>query len=677
MKKKNKPVLVIGLVILFAVIALLLSNQKGDLNFFALGTEVIEQGQTIAPSYTCPIGASYCQVSGVMECSSHTQSDNRVIARTSLNLDSQNRRIWYALYDENSQSLKSYCYRTVITGSLSNIKDIALPYGLSGKLARGPFNPCKNTDCLFIADGNRWIEYASQDTCNADLTPTDKYGCVNNELCSGSISSYDCSAVFNINNQKRDDLSYSSISPGRDETSTYTIQQGDRAEVVGGDNQYINYKAILEFETCIRDYCNQEKTGYFQCVNDQPGSLILCNAEFGEVCVDTSEGAVCQLPFLEKKIEFTDGNIIKAGFTPDDEIFLKSTIVSDKIDSANVQFRVYKGTELIEERTITNYDLRSGVPQNIEIDNPNELGNYYALATVNYGGKSIPIGERDDFSFRISATVSLSMPLPYSPTTGTALYTNSPIYIDLKASDENEAPVSISSYNLIVKINNIIMQNPQYVEPLPEDGLYRFVYQFDKPGLLSVTATVERFGVNSNEKNFESEVKNPLIITKFTKLLKSIPPSSQTVEFETKNSYGQYLDTTNVVTIVPPGASVGFGDIDITSSVTRIDEGKYSFSFNFQDVGNYRIDISSTAEGYPIGDKPQSGSIVVTPGITPDECSETDDCGVGEICVDGKCKVKDQPITLYLLIGGGIILLIVITLLVIKLGKKKDFEVGL
>lgn len=683
MKKKNKNILLGIGIILGIIVSIYFLNYFGvfsKLPFFSVststGSEIVDQGQS--PSYNCPIGVSYCRVKGVMDCNLIKAGSPKVIARTD-NSDFSDG--WIAIYNENSQSLQSYCDGGSISStSISKSDPINLPFGVIGYLSYGPFNPCRDTKCIYIvntkySDQNHYFEFEPK-SCGADLTPTPKYNCQNQEKCEGEISGYSCSGDFLVNDAIKDSLSYSSTStPGTRETSWFKINVGDSAEFLGGDSSYTKYEAIKEYQICFENFCQGEE-GYIECVNNKPGEFIPCTGVY-----KCSNGK-CVPPIDSIDITIKDGSgKEKAGFILDEDINIFVKIVSG-FTSMNVKMQLREGS--VDGNVVYEQSKLLGIGElkKFEVSGISEVGTYYVILEIDVGlTEKVYYGRETEEkkSFRVSPSVVLSAPLPYSPTTGTNLFTDSPVYIDLKARDENNNPVQITNYNIDVKLNGQSIQDAGYVQPLPEPGLYRFVYAFASPGLMTVTASIEKFGVWSKPISYESEIKNLRVITTFTNigLFRSISPSTQTIKFETKNPFNDYIDTTNIVKVIPPGASTGAGDIDVSSSVQKVGMGKYEFSHNFDKIGGYQITIQSTAPGYPVGDQPASGTLTVIPGGEPDECVTSEDCSTNEACVNGKCQPINPPYYLYMFIIGSVILVIILIFVIIKLRKKKSSEVNI
>jgi len=679
--KKRKNILLFMGIIIGVVLGLYLLNYFGAFNKIpflsvstSLGSEVVDQGQS--PIYTCPIGVSYCRVKGIIECNNYKGGNPAIVFRGNSVYGKQGYPIAFAIPE--TTNLKSYIYDgKQISNNICDTGSSTYLYSVENPFAQIHWRNNELIIC-YQSSGDMYAR-AYEPGGNADLTQGLLSGesCNENKIrCEGEIGGYSCLGDFLINNVKKDSLSYSSIStPGTRETSWFNINVGDKAEVLGGDSSYTKYEAIKEYQICFDNICSSDE-GYVECIDNKLGDFIACEGVY-----KCSNGkCVPPIDSVDIKIKDESGKE-KLGFILDENINIFVKIVSG-FSTMNVKLQLrdgsIEGDVIYEESKL----LGIGELKKFEVSGISEIGTYYVVLEIDVGlTEKVYYGKETDEknSFRVSPSVVLTATLPYSPTTGTNLFTNSPVYIDLRAKDENNYPIQITDYNIDVKLNGQSISDAGYVQPLPEPGLYRFIYSFLDSGLMTVTATIEKFGVESKPVSFESEIKDLKVITTFTNigLFRSISPSTQKIKFETKNPFNDYIDTSNIVKIIPPGASTGVGDIDVSSSVIRTDIGKYEFSHNFDKIGGYQINIQSTALGYPVGDQPASGTLTVNPGGDPDECVTSADCLTNEICVNGKCDPINPPYYLYMILIGIIILLIILIFVIIKLRKKKSSEVDI
>jgi hypothetical protein len=720
MRKQKKTAVYVFICMLLIIGGIIFYNFASSGKFLA--TIPLEDfGKKSISPYDCPQDVSLCKVQGVCEVDIQ-KAEGVVVARTNIDLS----RVPCGRYGCSAGDIETYLHNS---SNVINVK--STDFGdANSELSRSYF-ACESgsaSHCYFTGsdyyiksalfsftqktpDGVEWklyFGYAGGNTYifinegsgvkgiglnnygyTSDKVPStpqsiQSYLSKGQEVIMGNANIFNGVANFELRGQTNnlitfETLAYSSNYPGSKATSIYELQPGQRATISGCDDSYITYGTYQVYNQCNYNVCNSDNTGFKTCTNGQlSDSTTFCNIEAGEIC----KNGACEFPFTTKSIAFSDGlGNVKPSFIPGEKIYIKSTITSSRLSTGAVTFKVYSGSNKIEELSVSDYNFQDGRARLIEITNPTETGEYYATAEIPVGATKVKIGTNEEFTFRIGLPISLSFSVPYTTKTGTALLTNVPVYLDLRATDENGQPTSASSIFLEVKYNGVILPVPDYVKPQPEAGLYRFIYTFPNPGLLQIKAYVEKFGVKSNEKYYSAlEIKSPQIVSKITNIgmLRTIPPSTQTIKFESKDSYGNYISTNNVVKIVPPGASTGAGDIDVSTKVTSTDTGKYSFDYDFKDVGGYTINIQSTAEGYPIGDKPLSGTITVEPGAELKDCVDSTDCDYGKLCISNKCQTKEKNILPYI-IGGGIVLIIIILFLVIKLGGKKktqSIEIG-
>jgi len=713
MKKKKINIPLMGVLILISLVVLNSQGVFDNLKFAATSSPVVDSGET-TPEFVCPSGASYCQVRGVMECNYKKEGEDIITFRTNVPSKLE--------YNKHSDISNYCCKYTVpdIAGNFHCIKTcqtsegthywIAIPYLLNGNNAiksselhmycvTGFTGGSRNNElitpllyntrayvynsALYIETGNSNDVLRRYEFCDIEETTELRIresipNYFDKELTGGNQTIYSCSGNFIIEDKNSDIIStkqlfYSSnTNPDDDKTGWININEKETAKISGGDNNYIEYKVIQSIETCIKDVCEND-LGYRKCENSVHTDFVSCDTSKGEKCIDTSSDAICEIPFSKKDIFIVDKNgNKKSGFTSNESVYVKLDIQSNKVSSGNIILKVFKGSEEVHSEDILDVKFNTGKSLLVSIPNPKEIGNYYVKVEISFNSYTIKIGENQEYPFRISVPIFLSMRLPYSEKTGTTLYTNDIVYIDLQATDENGFPTEVSEVVLKLKLNGQESPTPNYVYPLPDEGLYRFKYTFLESGIIESTAKLIKYGVESNEETRTSEVKNPKIITTLTNigLLRSIKPGVQTITFETKDSYGDYVETNNIVKIIPPGASTGRGDIDISSQVEG-SNGIYSVDYNFEQRGGYKISILSSAESYPIGDKPESGSIDVSPVNIPDECQTSLDCSSGKICIDGKCVQKDQPILLYIIFIISAIAIFILIIVIIKLSRKK------
>ena len=283
-----------------------------------------------------------------------------------------------------------------------------------------------------------------------------------------------------------------------------------------------------------------------------------------------------------------------------------------------------------------------------------ELKKYYVFMEIDMGlTEKYYYGDdsNEEKYLRISPPISNSVNIK-SPTQS-RLFINNPIWIEVNVYDSN-GPAEADKINLDIRYKNIPVTNiPNYEIPPIISGnvlTYKYILLFSTPGQLEVTSTVERSGLVSSPSSFSVKVEDVSITTDFTNLglFRCIEPSSQTLNFESKDSFGNYVDTTNKLNVIEPDTTI---PKDISSLIIRKELGKYDATYSFTKKGATTFKLESFSTEYNLGSSPRSGVIEVKDGCSPNECTQTKDCPTGNICVNGKCVKQDQPILLYLIIG--------------------------
>lgn len=703
MQKKNKKVVFAFSLIAIGIIIALYMGHYSQPSFFATiptGTDIVDSGKQRA-GYNCPSTVSYCNVKGAIECNIPGE-ESKVILRTNA--------------DTKLGLLSAYGTGTYSFGNYKDAKWIALTLVPNSGLTAYKFNGLsKGTSgggCNFFYyhpdwqlkkadgsnfltpegfslwtkdDGTLWMCKVSEchlRECNvfqvdtsgeSDITPTSKepYKSNSQEITSGTTNLYSCSGQFSINDIKKNDLVYSSATiPGRTETAWYKINPNDRTSIVGGDDNYVQYEAINQYETCFADYC-QGDTGFITCTNNRPGIFTPCTG-----ILKCSNGK-CSPPISSIDLTIKDSaGKEKIGFGINEPINLYLKAVSSYPMTATVYLREGspQGLSVWHESR----QIQSGVQAKFTTS-LSELKKYYALIEIDmgltekyyYGDDSI-----EEKYLRISPSISNSVNIK-SPTQS-RLFINNPVWVEVNVYDAN-GPAEPDKINLDIKYKNVQVTNlPNYEIPPIVSGnvlTYKYIFQFATPGQLEVTATSERAGISSLPSSFSAKVEDISIITDFTNIgeFRCIPVSSQTLKFESKNSFGEYVDTTNKLYVVEPDTTI---PKDISSLVTRTDEGRYTATYSFTKKGATTFKLESFSSEYNLGSSPRSGVIEVKDGCVPDECTQSSDCPTGDICVSGRCVQKDTPWVLYLTIIGAILVGIILIIIVINLSRKKQVNFG-
>lgn len=675
-KKRQNTVFII---ILIALAMILLFK----LGLFKLGelvtVPIIEFGKISPSPYQCPSDVSLCKVQGVMDCDILKGEQSIVTFRYG---GSYGTGTQFAL-SLFGGGLQSYTYAGgMLTNKMCGIYQDS--YLFSKGMGEIHFDSKEGVFvCWDIRPGTRTARtYRLGGTANTNPIP--KLGEEFEETT--GTERYSCTAEFKVKDKSggtrySETLTHNSDLPITGKLSSqYDINPEDTVTILGGDKSYIKYGTYEIFEGCTKSKCNDAKTGYFECVNGRYSeSLVLCKTELGDLCRDTDFGARCLPPFKTYNIESVDSNgDFKRGFTPSENIYLKVSLFSEEpnINSGLVKVQLWKsgGEKIGIPYSISNFNFKSNEPQTIEITNPSEIGKYYVIMDITFNNKiiTIPQEKTEDFYFRISPLISNSVNIR-SPDR-TRLFINSPVWVEVNVYDEL-GPTEAEAIILDIKYNNVPVTNiPNYEQPPIISGnvlIYKYIFQFATPGLLEVSAKVKKAGVISDGDSFSAQVESIAIITDFTNigLFRCVQPSSQTLTFESKDSFGNYVDTTNTLDVVEPDTTV---PKDISDSIEKTDTGKYKFTYDFTKKGAHTLKLTSYSSEYNLGSEPRSGVIEVKDGCSPDECIVTKDCDIGYICVNGKCKKDDNPIILYLIIGGAIIFILILIIIIVNYMKRKS-----
>lgn len=679
MRKDARNWLIATLVIIGVFFLL---NSNFNLNLFAT---VITPSQEYPSPYTCPSGQNVaCNVKGIMKCEQARTSTPLVVARSD---DSDYSKGWLAAYDTNAQSLASYCYSTTITTSSVDLSKIVnLSYGVKGYLSNGPFNPCRTGQCIFISDGKgRYWEYIPS-SCGADLTPSPKYNCQNQELCKDFINKYSCGGEFRIEQSSTDktviykeDLFYSSNNiAGEDASIQKTVNPGNVIYVAGGDRNIVISEVVDTTQSCTKDKCSSDNTGVIKCINQREQPVEFCSAN--SLCIADSLGAKCGTPVKVISSQFVDasGNPT-SGYKSGEQIKFRFTLSSSSstVTSAivNVQLQNSQGGTQQPTQTKT-VSLSSGTSSQTDVvfGGIQETGSYFVVLDINYGtnGKVVPAPR---YELKISNPITLTV-VGYSESAGsTTMYSNEPAIVEIRVS-QNGQPVT-ANLNLVTKQGGKVLQNPTpSVVENSLDGFEAYIFKYNllpvtKDELLSVDVTGERNGYTTTLIHTDFQIKQASVQIEYTNIGKfvDIKPGVYTIEFQTKTPQGELIDSENRVNVIVSGKVQ-----DITSLLKGSD-GIYSFDYNFELANQgYFFEVISSADELGSQTLRTKGINVIPEGGGLLQCVSHDDCSYPQICQNSLCVSPPKPVNylLYIIIAASIFLIIVI----IKIARKKKSQVS-
>ena len=660
-RKKFNPLLIV-LLLLAGILFLNYLGVFSKLGLFTI-TPIIIDSKTIDLPYTCNSEATYCKVKGIMECNVKDTSEPKVISRTTTTIDSLNRRGWVALINTYG-TLESWCPTTSLTYSgVIKIRDVLLPYGTEGFV--GTYS---SRTYLFIPTGqlNNYIRY-EVGSCGADLSPTAKYNCQNQERCLGDITAYSCNATFTAGTNKQTMTYYSTITPGIKETSIYTIQPGQKAELDGGDKQSIWYQAIKETETCTQ--------GNKVCQN---GNIYICKDNgyiLNETCNYGCETNKCSPLYDDFIVSIKDSvGIEKNYFKPDESIKLNIKLTSSQPINGNMVVRVLKGNIQGEQIFSKSFTFNSGVNYPFDLTIP-LVGDYYVVTTINYGNVNEVIGDdltelkkivvRSSFNVETFAKQYLKG-IDYTQTD--KFWLGYPVQVDFLITDENSKPTNPSTQNVFYKINNGQQNIPQLNTQLSTTG--RLVYTISPtiPGEYKFTGTIDKGGLQiTKDKIFTMNKEVP--IAKFTQLKESVKIGTiEKIWFSIKNQNDQLIDPIKIEANV-----IELGIEKPISVINKESVGNYYFDYSYSKTGSYSFDVNFFFDSNIIDNPPKLSSGQIFSSDTPDpfkDCEVDSDCGTFQKCEEGKC-VNNTSLIFILFVGiFGIIIVIFIVYKLIKLRRQ-------
>lgn len=680
MKRKNKKYIWIGLSVIILTVAIFfiynaVSEDGFNLKALAIGdvpTGCNSYGQgTTNNEFACP--SKECDVNGWDDCIEQTGEIPIVIFRTNAVNGAYVSGTWIALNCVPSlnactrtSTLNGYCYSST-SGGTSNYRVLTLSDGTS----------------IYVYNNYLYINGKRYTACNsADLTLTQKepYKSNNQEVTGSTSNPFQCSKTWKIlsatgTTKESGTASYSGLSLGKYQTGVKRINANEKFVFPGK----INYAIIDTSSSCAIDLCTSDNTGIIKCIlkdgcKVKSDNIQTCSA--GTFCVQSDTGAECLAPFT------TDFEL-KEGFTTSESIVFDYSIKSDRISSVSLLFKLVdpnNNNRVIDSAGPTTVTLPQD--KHITFNNPGITGTYKILVEKTYNGITLTPEVRE---IRVGNPLSMTMSIPYSELTATQILAGAPFYVDIEVNENGVLTTDLTGVDIKATLKDTSGRVSILPIPTPttQNDIYRYTFVAPTPGLFSVEATANKFGVLSNTEKREAEVRDPKIDISYTNMgfLINTKPGVLTVTFETKDAFGGYLDTSNKVKIIPSGASTGQGDIDVTSSVVKKETGKYEFSYNFV-TGTYIIEVSSTAPGYVTETVLRSPSMNVDPGAIPKECISSDECPQGKICdSSGTCVNKEPPILLYVIIIVIVVIVIVLIVVIINLirkkpTKKQDITIG-
>ena len=659
---KTKTKIIVGMIILIAIVILirfliLPEIKTTQFNTIVDSCNIIGSG-TVQGFFSCP--ANLCQVYGFKTCNTLVEG-KRVIFRT--NSISK---------DDYSIQGKWISINGIPSGKSLLISDSLFGFCRTSTILSGPgtilerYTSHNNrmsvyNSKLFIETQGKWVQYDSCSSADLTLTPKDPYSSNNQEIYSG-LNLYSCQTPAYKNGIRVETAIYSQEKPGDYSTNVYDLTTSHNFSFDGS----INYAVLDNNIACIVDTCNDEKTGFYECnivggCPQKSSQLIQCPS--GEYCVQKSSGAICEIPFSLNVVFQDENGKTKTAFTTSENIFLSILINSNSEKYANLAVKLLDSQDNIaSQEQIKTITFPNSISWNVKFNSQNSTGSYKALLKIGFDGKTV---ERY-FDTRVSNPISIAT-RAFSAQ-GTSLYSNQISNIEIRVFDDSGNPTTANT-NLIAKLNGKTLTTPQ--PTIKTLGNYQYEFTLGEEGLLNIESSAEKFGyVTKQSTEF---IILPLDIRiefrNIDKIL-NIGIGTQTVEFTTKNPQGELINTNNDVSVITPS-----GIVQKLSNVMG-SSGQYSFIFNFDKEGGYKIKVRSTAPGF-IAKEQETPFINVVKGTPIPDCFENEDCNLGQICKNGKCE-DEQPFNWLLLsffiVGSLVFIILIIIIIILKIRNKKGLN---
>jgi|GEM_PF-5621932 len=704
MKKKSKNIRIFGIIVLILLVLYIL-NYAGILGKMR-GISTLEVvpidcatgilcHESDSP-FVCPSGVYGCKVKGYMECDIQQPEQSKVYFRTNADSfdDYDDSATWIAINGvptgnafTETDNLFGYCYSSTTTTTGTFVM-----YAPTNNRI-GVYNSKINILSKYQDTQQTMPVYRVYEPCTTavtDITPTEPYKSATNpkqELTEGAVNNYYCTSTLTYKDKTggtkdSEQLIWDNPTSGGTSQSIkeYLLTSGESVELTGsGSRHYLKYSNLKQVETCNGKptKCKADGTGTYVCVNDIVDYTQFTPCNTGEVCQDY----FCTLPFSVK-----EASLAKSGYTSTESIQLRTKFISTTVPLGDVIINTWKfgGTTPEFTKTISNYDFRTTSQQPIytELVNPNEQGSYYITVNLKYNNQVVPfIKAEDKLQFRIAPEVSCNLNL--KGTDRSELLVNQPIIIELNTyQGEFGSDMDNISFAGTTLNTNTFTINKATCTSGTSGNAYTYTCQATSSvkGDLDVKATVTKSQVSAT-CSYSKTINEPKITVawKDTTFICSLP-GTKTFYFESKDPFGNYIDTTNTLMVIEPSTTK---PIDRSSLIVRTDIGKYKFDYLLAEplggTGSaitYKFDVSGYSDTYKISATPISGTLEVRNDCSPTECITNTDCqnkyGANYLCYDGTCKEGNRPdYLIYAIIIGAIAVGILILVIIIYYAKKK------
>lgn len=499
------------------------------------------------------------------------------------------------------------------------------------------------------------------------------------ELTSGSTNIFKCESIWKILNpsgmvKSTDKASYSSAVQGKYETGVMRLAKDEKFVFPGK----INYAVVDTSNACVRDVCTDDKLGIIKCIKDSKGCPVKDSKTTpcitGEYCTQLTSSAVCEAPF-DESID------MKEGFSTGDAISFIYNLKSARVNSAFVTFTL-RNTNNRQQAIQVIGPTSLSLPVNakpISFNNPGLIGTYEIVVDKNYDGKSVAPGI---YPLTIGNPLEITVKIPYSDLTGLKLIVGSQFYVDVGVSENGVLIPDLVTVTPKATLTTPdgTEKNIQVQQAILKNDYLRYYFTVGEAGRFKFTAKASKFGVETVEKESNSEVRVPKIDITYTNInqLTNTKPGLKTIKFETRDAFGDLFTTDYTVKIVPSGASTGSQDIDVTALVRVVEAGKYEFDYSFPS-GAYIIKVKASSPGYPGFSELPSASINIDATGTDKQCGSSTDCPAGQSCNSkGQCvNTENPPWLMYAIVIGAIIFAIVLIIIIVNLSRSKQKNVSI
>lgn len=580
--------IVVGLVLLFGLIGA---------GIYFLGI----QGETAVSSplteYSCK--ANYvCTVTPMLQCDQPTY-EPRIRFRTNALINSQDfksayENSWIVVDVNNNGELVKFANGDHHSGT-SNTKCVykgTLLTSTSGSplLTADGYRLSFGDNKFYVyqyCSGNsyKYVVYTLTTSTVPDTTPTPKEPFTSAQqeiLATGDQSVYSCSRSLLIDGKAQAPLTYNKNTP--------TTGNGQRfSSIVLTGSQKLTSPSgtgVLRLEY------NEVYT---------PAPITTCTAENGKVlqngqsiCLDSYTAQKCVDPPNTQKTYAQEGQTCKNGIIAQAynvDIKLNENVISfgekflvdfaltgtDNNKNVEVTATILKGSQVISSvsQLTGNSPFNAGKTQ-FSIDSP-PIGYYTLRITFNN-----PDGNfKGEYNVQVTDTLSIILKTP-----NPIQFDNKDIVFSLE-SYKGGSYKSLKNYDVEATYNGMTV----YPKTTQSGGLgiLKFYYSLQGDGTLRIRARGnDETGLWSEWTDYlEISVRKASIIISAIDFPTDVCTGSYELEFETKDSTGNYIETSNQVTI-----DKSLGGTDTVSSSGS--NGKYSANFNFVNGGIYVVRITST-----------------------------------------------------------------------------------